>query len=291
MSVVLALLAALAYGISDFLGGLASRRARAITVLLYSYPIGTAVMAVPLAFDAGPVSASTLLWSIGGGAFGLVGVLLMYSAMAIAPLNVVSPITATCTAAVPVAGGVLIGERPSVQSWIGVVVGLGAIALVSRAPDPDPEQHAPAQDRVDVRAGPRVSTPAVLMALIAGVGFGAYFLCLAGADSDSGMWPVVLARAAASLLCVLLVRAMGAPAVLPRSAVRLTLGVGVLDAAANAFFLLAARSGYLSLAGLLTSLYPAGTVALAVVLLRERTGALQRLGFGFAAVAVLLLIR
>jgi drug/metabolite transporter (DMT)-like permease len=276
VSVVLGLLAALAYGISDFLGGIASRRARAITVLVYSYPIGAALMAGLLLVFPGRLSAPTVLWSLGGGACGFVGVLLMYSAMAIAPLNVVSPVTATCTAAVPVLWGVLSGERPALLGWLGIAVGFASIGLVSRTP------RGPGD-------GPGAGGRAIVLALVAGLGFGAYFICLAHSGHDSGMWPVVIARLFASVLCVLAARRARALTPLPRGAVRLTVFAGLLDASANGLFLLASRDGYLSLAGILTALYPAGTVALAVVILKERTGRVQRVGFGLAAASVLLL--
>lgn len=285
MSVVLALFAALAYGISDFVGGLASRRAKAVTVLMYSYPVGALLMILLLPVFPGPISQSTLIWGLAGGGAGFVGVLLMYTALSIAPMNVISPVTALTSAAVPVVAGVLYGERPATLAWIGIALGLGAIVMISRSPEADAGESA---QQLSVLHG-RASARAIIFALIAGVGFGAYFICLARADADSGLWPVVLARLSSSVLTIPVALRMRAAHRLGGSLLALAGLGGALDAAANLFFLLASREGLLSLASVITSLYPAGTVLLAAILLHERTTALQRLGFGIAAVAVLLI--
>ncbi len=180
MGILFALIAAGTYGISDFVGGIAARRAPALNVLLVSYPVGGVLMALLLLVYRGPVSGGTLAWSLAGGVAGLAGVGLLYSALAIAPMNVVSPITAVMSAVVPVAAGVLRGERPHLPAWFGIVLGLLAVVLISRQPEDHPH-------------GPLGWRPLV-MAILAGVGFGAYFVCLASAAADSGMWPVVISR-------------------------------------------------------------------------------------------------
>jgi drug/metabolite transporter (DMT)-like permease len=127
--------------------------------------------------------------------------------------------------------------------------------------------------------------------VLSGVGFGAYFICLARTDEDSGMWPVVLSRMMAMLLVVPLAAALAGFVRIPRPVLALAAVAGTLDAAANLAFLLASRNGLLSLSSVITALYPAGTVLLAVLILKERTGAVQRVGLGVAAAAVVLLTR
>lgn len=274
MSVLFALLAAWIYGVSDFFGGLASRGTKSLTVLIYNYPFGALIMAGLLPFFPGPVSRSTLAWSVAGGAFGLFGVALLYTALAIAPMNVVSPITAVLTAVVPVAFGVATGERPHALAWVGIIVGLLAVVLISRTPTDHP-------------LGPLGLRP-VLMAAAAGIGFGGYFICLARSDADSGLWPVVIARIAAAVFVFPVALRAKAITIPPRRILRLALLSGALDAGANLFFLLATRHGYLSIASVITALYPAGTVALAAWVLHERTGRWQRVGLLLAAGSVLL---
>lgn len=277
MAVLFALLAAAAYGVSDFVGGLASRRIPAVTVLLASYPIGTVLIAAALPAYGGPISAGTVAWSLSGGAAGLVGVALLYTALGQAPMNVISPVTAVMTAVVPIVAGVLQGERPHLLAWIGIVLGLVAVTLITRQPADHP--HGP------------IGWRPLTMAVLSGVGFGAYFICLARTDEDSGLWPVVLSRTMAVLLVVPLAAALAGFVRIPRPVLALAAVAGVLDAVANLGFLLASRHGLLSLSSVITSLYPAGTVLLAVLILKERTGAVQRVGLGVAAAAVVLLTR
>ncbi len=277
MTVVLALLAAAFYGVSDFAGGLASRGTKAATVLLYGDPVGAVAMAALLPLFPGQVSWSTLMWSIGAGAIGLGGVALLYTALGRAPMNVVSPITALLSAAVPVLFGVVLGERPSALAWLGMLAGMLAVVMISRTPDDAP--HGP------------IGRTALLMALGAGVGFGFYFVCLARSDAGSGLWPVVIARITAAALVVPVAVRTGAVTALRGRLLLLAAGSGVLDAGANLFFLLATRHGYLSIASVITALYPAGTVLLAVGLLKEHTGRLQRVGLAVAAGAVVLIAR
>jgi drug/metabolite transporter (DMT)-like permease len=277
MAVLFALLAAAAYGISDFIGGIASRRVSALSVLLISSPVGGLIMAVLLPLYSGPVSARTLGWSLAGGVAGLVGVMLLYSALALAPMNIISPVTAVMSAVVPVLGGVLLGERPHLLAWAGIGVGLLAVVMISRQPEDHP--HGP------------VGWWPLAMAVLAGIGFGAYFICLARSDHDSGMWPVVISRACSAVLILPLALTGGRRRRLSPSLLGLAAVAGALDATANLAFLLASRHGLLSLSGVITALYPAGTVLLAVLILKEHTGKLQRTGLGLAAAAVVLLTR
>jgi drug/metabolite transporter (DMT)-like permease len=277
VGVLFALIAAATYGVSDFVGGIASRRISALNVLLVSYPVGGALMALTLPVFGGPVSGRTLAWSLAGGLAGLAGVALLYSALAMAPMNIVSPVTAVMSAVVPVVGGVLRGERPELLAWLGILLGMLAVVLISHQPPDHP--HPPAGWR------------ALLMAVLAGVGFGAYFICLASSDHDSGVWPVVISRGCSAVLVVPLLFAVDRFARPSAPVLGLAMIAGVLDAVANLAFLLASRHGLLSLTGVITALYPAGTVLLAVLLLKERTGTVQRAGLAVAVAAVVLLTR
>ena len=275
ITVVLSLAAALLYGVGDFAGGIASRRHTAITVLLLSYPVGAVLMAVMLPLFGGSPDTRSVVFGIAGGAAGLVGVLLMYSMMTVAPINVISPVTAVLAAIVPVVVGVGIGERPHVTAWFGIALGLAAVVLVSRTTDAHP--HG--------RIGMRI----LALALVSGLGFGMYFVFLARASSDSGLWPLAVSRFASALLIVPLAWKRGALAIVRGRMLGIIVLAGSCDALANMCFLLASRHGLLSLASVLTSLYPATTVLLAVVLLREHTSVTQRIGLGLAAGSIVLI--
>jgi drug/metabolite transporter (DMT)-like permease len=277
VAVVLALLAAVSYGVSDFVGGLASRRRSALAILLYSYPVGAVLMAALLPLTSGTLTTRAVVFGILGGAFGLVGVVLLYSLLAIAPMNVVSPITAVLAAAVPVVVGVLTGDRPATAAWFGIAIGFVAVVLVSRQPAETP--HG------------RLTTRTVALAIASGVGFGGYFVFLARAGDATGLWPLLISRLASAVLIVPLAYRAGAITVIRGRLLALCVIAGALDAAANLFFLLASRQGLLSLAAVITALYPATTVALAIVFLHERPGRAQQVGLGLAAVAIVLITR
>jgi drug/metabolite transporter (DMT)-like permease len=275
MTVVLGLLAAAFYGVGDFAGGLASRQRSAVNVLLFSYPVGAVLMLVMLPAFPGHFDARVAWFGAAGGLCGLVGVMVMYSLMAVAPMNVISPVTAVLAAIVPVVFGVLVGERPRLSAWFGIALGLLAVTLVSRTSEEHP--HG------------RIAARILALAFVAGIGFGFYFVFLARAGHNSGLWPLVVSRIVSAAAIV--------PIALQRRATGRIRGplfwtvmlAGACDALANMFFLLASRHGLLSLASVLTSLYPAVTVILAVGLLREHTSKVQQAGLGLAAAAIVLI--
>lgn len=275
MTVLLGLAAAILYGVGDFAGGMGARRITAVTTLLWSYPVGAVLMAVLLPAFGGHFTGRAALFGVLGGCAGLLGVIVLYSLMTMAPINIVSPVSAVSAAIVPVAVGVAIGERPATTAWLGIVLGLFAVVLVSRTTEDHP--HG------------RVAPALIVLAVLSGVGFGLYFVFLDRAGAGTGLWPLLVSRIASAVLIV--------PIAAARSAIRTvrgrTLGIvllaGSCDALANFCFLLAARSGLLSVASVLTSLYPATTVLLAMGLLHEHATKVQRVGLLLAAGSIALI--
>jgi uncharacterized membrane protein len=275
MTVVLGLAAAIAYGLGDFVGAFASRRHSAVTVLLHSYPVGAVLMLLMLPAFPGSVDGRVVGFGIAGGVAGLLGVVIMYGLMVIAPMNVISPVTAVLAAIVPVIFGVLVGERPHLIAWFGIAIGIAAVLLVSRTTEDHP--HG------------KIAMRVLALAFVAGLGFGFYFIFLARAGNDSGLWPLVISRIASALLIVPLAQRRHAITAIRGRMLAITVLAGACDALANMFFLLASRHGLLSLASVLTSLYPAVTVILAVGLLHEHTSKVQRAGLGLAAASIVLI--
>lgn len=275
MTVVLGLLAAAFYGVGDFVGGLASRQRSAVNVLLYSYPVGAVLMVLMLPVFPGHLDRRVVIFGIAGGLCGLLGVVVMYSLMAVAPMNVISPVTAVLAAIVPVIVGVVVGERPQLAAWFGIALGLIAVLLVSRTDEDHP--HGPIAPRV------------LALAFLAGIGFGLYFVFLARAGHHSGLWPLVVSRIASGIAIIPLALSRRATAPFRGQLLGIVVLAGACDALANMFFLLASRHGLLSLASVLTSLYPAVTVILAVGLLHEHTSRLQRAGLALAAASIVLI--
>lgn len=275
MVVLLGLLAATAYGFGDFAGGSASRRYSAITVMLYAYPVGAVLMATLVPFFPGDVTPRTVIFGMLGGLAGMLGVLLMYSLMATSPLNIISPVTAVLAAIVPVVVAVTLGERPAALVWLGMALGIGAVLLVSRTTEDHP--HG------------KIALRTIALACLAGIGFGLYFVFLARAGDDSGIWPLVISRFTSAVLIVPLAARSHAIVAIRRPTLYWVIGAGILDASANLFFLLASRQGLLSVASVLTALYPAVTVLLAVTLLHEHVSKAQRFGFALAAASIVLI--
>lgn len=275
MLIGLALLAALGYGLSDFAGGLASRRVRPLTALLYGHPAGAVLVAALLPLFPGSFDPATLVFAALAGLAGLLGFKLMYQLMATSPLNVVSPITAVLAAATPIACGLLSGEHPHATAWLGIVFGLVAIALISGS------------SRNGVS---RVQVKVLLQAFASGAGFGLYFALLAHAGgSASGLWPLVVARLSSTLVIVAIAARPGVVATVDSHTKTLAGCAGLLDAAADVCFLFATRHGYLSLVSGVTALYPAVTVLLAGFVLRERAGWLPCAGLVLSTVSLALI--
>ena len=286
MGIVLALGAALTYGVADFIGGLVTKRNNVLTVVFLSQLLGSVALAVsfPLLHE-GNAGSEALAWGALAGLAGSFGVIFLYAGLASSRMSVVAPITAVEAAAVPVVYGLLTGERPGAASLVGVVLALIAVTLVSSAPGLD-ETPASAATPAHRSAGQRSGVP---QALVAGVSFGAFFILLGEAGADAGMMPLLGARLSSVGLMFLLVLVRKAPR---KPAAGTLLGVaaaGILDVAANLLYLLATREALLSLAAVITSMYPVMTILLARIALRERLGRLQVAGLVLAAIGVVLI--
>ncbi len=277
MIVSLALIAAVLFGVGDFFGGSASRKAPVIGVLLMSSSIS---LLPPFALTLvvhSRLSLAAVLWGAVAGISGGMGVLLLFRGLATAAMSVVAPLTAVMSALVPVVIGIATGERPSLSAFVGMVLALAAVALVSRG-----EEHGAGD--TTVRA---VSTSGVLLALLAGTCFGLYFVLLKHAPDDSGIWPVAVGRASALAVFIAIGLATTAGFALPRGRARgMALLSGTFDVIANVLYLFAVRGGPLSLVGVIVALYPASTVLLARVVFAERLARPQLVGLGCAAVGV-----
>jgi drug/metabolite transporter (DMT)-like permease len=215
------------------------------------------------------------LWGSLYGISQAIGVYWFYAAVSAGPISVVSPVAAVLNAAVPVAVGVALGERPGRIASAGVVLAMFAVILVSR--------ESPADE--DVRTH-RFTSKVAWLTIGSGVAFGLDFVLLHQAPAECRLWPLFFARAAATVL-VFAVAAMSNNLQLPtRTPLRLAVAAALLDTCANITMLLAIQKWMLSLASILISLYPATTVILAIIVLRERLTRWQALGMILAAVSV-----
>ncbi|MEU6727699.1 DMT family transporter [Nonomuraea wenchangensis] len=275
-AVILATACAVVYGTADFFGGLATRRTQVLAVVALSQLAGLALILVLLPVLPGRAGGPALLWGLAAGLSGAAGLALFYRALATGVMSVVAPTTAVTSAALPVLFGLATGERPAFWALVGVVLALGSVLLVS-------------QDRS--AGGEKGASGGLATALLAGAGFGGFFILLAMAPADAGLWPLVGARMS-SVTAVTLVALATGRALRPQAgagALRVIVAAGVLDMAANVLYLLAQRQGLLSLVAVLVSLYPASTLLLARRVLGERLNGIQVTGVACALGAVALI--
>ncbi len=281
MTILLGLGAAITYGSADFIGGLLSRRTSVFSVVLLSQSAGLIELALALAlYSGGAASAGDLGYGAAAGVAGGAGITFLYSGLASGRMSIIAPTTAVEAAVIPLLFGLATGERPSPGALAGVVLALAAIGFVSYS----------GSGEAGRTGGPlRLAGSGMPQALLAGVAFGVFFILLERTGADAGLWPLVSARFAS-------IAVVGAVAVIARRSLRPApgsfpgiLAAGCLDVTANILFLLATRTGLLSLAAVLTSMYPASTVVLARVVLHERMTTLQTTGLGLALAGIALI--
>lgn len=269
MAIALSLVSALAYGIADFLGGIFAKRATPwqIAVVGQSSSAVCALTAVAL-FPGDPTAADLGHGAIAGLGGGF-GVVFLYRGLSTARMSVVAPISAIGAALLPVGVGLASGERPAAIAVLGIAFAFPAIALISRVPDADTAH----------RGG-------VVDGALAGLGFGVLFVFLGQVSDGSGFSALAISQVT-SVLAVIATATVLRAAGVPRDAVAWRAVVmGPLGATAQGAFLFASQQGLLSVVSVISSLYPATTVLLAAVLLRERILRWQGVGLLLAALAV-----
>ena len=270
MAVLLALTSALAYGLSDFVGGVTSKRANPWSVALLAQLAGAlAVLGLGLVVGGSPTGAD-LAWALLAGLGNGFGTAFLYSGLSGGRMGVVAPISGVGAALVPVLVGLAGGERPGGLVWAGLLAALPGIWLVSREP------------------GSRAAGPGVADGVLAGLGFGTLFAALAQVPDTAGFLPLALNQVVGGVAIIAVATVLRRPW-LPREP-RSALGAvsGLLGALATGSFLVATHHGLLTVTAVIASLYPAFTVLLAALVLREHVHRAQALGLGLCAVAVTL---
>lgn len=267
--VLFGLAASLCWGSGDFSGGLASRRANASSVVLAAYAVGFVLMVMLALIWKEPFpSVVDLLWGGLAGVAGVLGLLAFYSALSSGKMGIAAPVSAVLTAMLPVLFSIFTVGFPGLLQLGGFVLALLAIVFISR---PE-ETKGPPQG--------------IGLALLAGCGFGCFFILISRVNPTATFWPLAVARFT-SVLVLLVIMLVRRQQILPaKTAAPLVVLAGVLDAIGNAFFVLAAHSGRLDVAAILSSLYPAATVLLAALVLRERVTRVQSLGILLILLAV-----
>ncbi|GAA3644065.1 DMT family transporter [Microbacterium awajiense] len=314
ISAVIALAGALVYGAADFLGGLAARRLRSIAVTAAAAVSGLVLLGLALPLVGGQWTPRDVGWGVVAGVFGFVAILLLYACLAIGPMSILSPLTAIVSAIAPMLWGLLVNqEELTAIGYVGLAVALVAVVLVGFIPGAKVVRpnvrglvmavgaglaiggFLIAIDRTSDDSGlmPLVMTRATNTAL-ALIIVGALMLRTVrrGQPALTALQPQGARLGATPTGHADLEHAAPADAAVPtgppstvRAAWWLAIGCGILDAGANTMMLLALRLGDLSIVSALTALYPAGTIVLAAIVLRERVASVQWIGLALALVA------
>ena len=283
---ILALLAAVGYGLGDFVAGMLSRRLHyaVVGVLAGVAALATTIVAVALLAPVQPTEPA-LLWGAASGIGTALGALALFRGLGRGRMGVVAPVSGVTAAAIPVMVGVFLGDRPGLIAWLGVILAIPAIWLVSSEDHADPAGPGDA-------GGPRLAT-SVSDGILAGIGFAVLFIGLNFAGDGSGLWPV-LANELAGLVVFGAALAIALPRIERRRPAARDLGsgalVGVIGAGSSAAYFLATTAGLLSIVTVLASLYPGVTVILAILVAHEAVGRRQALGLGLAGVAIALIV-
>jgi drug/metabolite transporter (DMT)-like permease len=276
--IVFALAAAVLYGSADFLGGAASRRLRASSVLTVSAPAGALVLVLAAVLAGGRPLLAGIPWAAVAGACGGVGLIVFYAGLAAGPMRVVAPVSALVSTVLPVGVAIASGERPGLPVYLGGLICVLASVLVSM------EGSKP---------GARAEHPPVARGLaygtFAGIMFGLFFVFLRVAATSGVLWPSALSRATGAAILLGVAVWAGAPPAWRGASPRVlaaVIGSGVLDAIANVCYVLATRAGLFGIAVVLTSLYPGVTVLLARLVLGERIRPVQLAGLLLAIAGI-----
>lgn len=293
LTVAVGLLSAVIYGAADFIGGLGSRRISAVRITAVSGSVGFVVLLVAYQFVGGVISREAILLGALSGLAGAIAISLLYACLAIGPMSILSPLTALVSAIVPLTVGLVRGERLGAAGYIAIALALVAVVLVGF---------------VREKAAVRPSVRGVVMAIGSGTMIGLFLVIIDQTPDDSGLVPLLANRITHSAL---LFGAVGAialwsrrrrPRAAPgipatpgpsplvarrgwRAGLPFAITCGLVDSVANAGVLLGLRLGELSVMSVLVALYPAGTILLASVVLRERIAPVQYAGLALAIAA------
>lgn len=268
-TVAFGLAASLSWGVGDFSGGLATRRASVFSVVVAAHATGLVLLVVlALAWSEPLPSALDVVWGGAAGLAGAVGLAAFYRALAVGRMGITAPITAVLAAAMPVIFSAFAQGLPSLVQLAGFILALLAVGLISRS------------------EGAKGRPEGLGLALLAGLGFGGFLILLGQVSPGAIFWPLAVARFSSTLFMLAIVLTRRQEILPKRTVLPLVLLAGTLDVAGNAFFVLATHAGRLDVSAILSSLYPAVTVLLASIVLKERVTRWQAIGIVVALVAI-----
>ncbi|HAV78609.1 MAG TPA: EamA family transporter [Anaerolineae bacterium] len=275
LSIIYGIASSLSWGGGDFAGGLSSRRIGAYRAVFYADFLGLLVLFAVLGVYREPFpSASGWANALIGGALGSLGLLMLYYSLSIGRMSIAAPATALFAAVLPVIFSALTEGLPTYTQFIGFGLALAAIWMIA---------NADGGFQIDQLSD-------LKFPLLAGLGFGSYFIFIHNAAAEPGalLWPLILSRVAGTVLLFFVVLVRRESFAIPRNVWGIAWTNAVLDLAGNFFFILASKSGRLDIASILSSLYPGATVVLAWLVLKEQITRRQWVGILLALGAITL---
>lgn len=278
LSIIFGLASALTWGAGDFTGGLAARRVGAYRSVFYAEVIGTIFLFIVIGFTGETMPGThTMIFAALAGMMGSVGLMLLYHAMAVGMMSIAAPVSALLAAALPVAVGMFTEGLPDILTVIGFGFALFAVWMISQS-------ESGVKDILSHLAD-------LKLPLIAGLGFGFYFVFMHEATGEGGavIWPMVFSRAGGMLLITSYLIVTRANWKIEPGALPIISLNGILDLGGNFFFILAGQAGRLDVASVLSSLFPGATVILAWIILKERLNRNQWIGVACALTAIVLM--
>ncbi len=275
--VSLGLFAAIAWGAADFTGGVASRRASVFGVVVGAELVGL-IFLIPIAVLRGEPAPPLPVWLMAGlvGIGGGVGLILLYRALAAGQMSIAAPVSAVVGAATPVLVGSFLQGLSKSSALVGIGLALIAILLISRS-------------NGSGKTGP-FNLKLIILPLAAGIFFGLFLVLLHQASQAALLWPVVATRLASATFLIIIAIATHQPGRVERPYWPLVLACGLLDTGGNVFYVIAGQLGRLDITAVVSSLYPAATVTMAWLILKERISPTQMIGVAFALLAIVLIV-
>jgi drug/metabolite transporter (DMT)-like permease len=279
LSIIYGIASAATWGAADFIGGLASKRTSPYRVLFLAEIAGLIPFVALALLTREPIpSTLDLLWGAISSLIGLAGLTILYRALADGKMTIAAPVSALFAALIPVIFGFFTLGAPSITTLIGFGLAFLAVWLIS--------QTDSSNWRFLLR-GPG-SLRDLRLPLLSGLFFGLYFIVIHRATLNAFFWPLVAARFAGFAAFGLYALLTRQPAMPPRDVWGFCIINGVIDIGGNAFYILSAQTGRMDVAAVLGALYPASTVLLAWIFLKERISWIQAFGVFLAFAAIVL---
>lgn len=289
-AIALALAAAASYGVSNFVGPLLTRELPVVPVLVVGQVVAFVVSVTAVAIGGDPVPGSgALVAALIAGAGNALGVAGFYRAAELAPLSIVAPIAATA-AVLPVVLGIATGDPLVAAQIAGIVLAVAGVAAASarQGAGAGSNREPPRPAGGSGERSPRTRA-GIVFALLAAVGFGVFLAGMGPASNGGVSWAVAVSRASLLLLLVGGAALGGLEQRVPAAALPKAAIPGVLLFAGTVAYSFATQEGPLSIVSVLGSLFPVVTVALALVILRERLAWVQWVGVAATLVGVVLI--